>query len=132
MWPSRTRGWWALGVPPGSFDGLDAFRQRMAARASRLGDVGANAPEQWQPGLRGPHMPVTLSAWEREMLDGLRAELDEQLEDPGTGVALTHAQMADTLTDAQEHFGFVDGFSQPAITGADTGPRDGEGTLRRW
>jgi Dyp-type peroxidase family len=41
----------------------------------------------------------------------------------------SHPQPAATLAGAREHFGFKDGFSQPAIAGAKTGPRDGEGVL---
>jgi Dyp-type peroxidase family len=122
----------ALGVHADSFKGLDAFRQGMAARAAALGDLGVNSRDHWQPELRDPHLLVVLSAWRQEQLADRRAEIEEQLTDSAGGLEVTFAQPAATLGDAREHFGFGDGFSQPAIAGAETGPRHGEGTLTRW
>lgn len=121
-----------LGVPAERMVGLEAFCSGMAARAAVLGDLGSSAPEAWDPGLRDAHLLITLTAWNEDQLVATRAELDEHLADPGIGLQLTYAQVAATLAGAREHFGFSDGFSQPAIAGASTGPRDGEGTLTRW
>ncbi|MGB0095981.1 MAG: Dyp-type peroxidase [Solirubrobacteraceae bacterium] len=122
----------ALGVPVQQLGGLEAFSAGMFARAAVLGDRGASAPERWEPGLRDTHLLVTLTAWTADHLVGPRAELDEHLTDSRAGFRLTYPQVAETLSGAREHFGFSDGFSQPAIAGASTGPRDGEGTLTRW
>jgi Dyp-type peroxidase family len=123
----------ALGVPASSFAGLDAFADGMAARADSLGDQGSNGPDTWQPGLRDIHVLVTLASWEAESLAELRAEQEQELVDPGSGLALRFSQHAATLgRGVREHFGFSDGFSQPAVAGAATGPRDGEGALTRW
>ncbi len=122
----------ALGVPAPSFDGLDAFTQGMPARTAQLGDLGANDPARWERGLRDPHLLVVLTAWERERLEEPVAALESQLSDPDSGVRLDVSQEAAVLEGAREHFGFGDGFSQPAIAGASTGPRHGEGTLTRW
>lgn len=122
----------ALGVPAGSFDGLGAFTQGMPARAVDVGDLGANDPARWEPGLRDPHLVVVLTAWERPRLEEPLAALASQLSDPSSGVRLDVSQEAAVLEGAREHFGFGDGFSQPAIAGANTGPRHGEGTLTRW
>lgn len=121
-----------LGVPDAQMTGLEAFSAGMAARASVLGDCGRSAPPSWDHGLRDVDLLLTLAGWTAEDLVGPRAELDRQLADKETGLALSHAQIAATLTGAREHFGFSDGFSQPAIAGASTGPRNGEGTLTRW
>ena len=51
---------------------------------------------------------------------------------PAAGLATDVSQQAADAGRRAEHFGFGDGFSQPAIAGANTGPRDGEGTLTRW
>lgn len=122
----------ALGVPAESFAGLDAFTQGMRARAEALGDRGASSPCEWQPGLRDAHVLVALTAWEAEHLRSLRAETEERLARPSSGLAVTHNQPAAALPGAREHFGFGDGFSQPSIAGTVTGPRNGEGTLTRW
>jgi Dyp-type peroxidase family len=122
----------SLGVPPERFRGLDAFVQGMAARSAALGDVGACAPAAWPAPLRETHLMITLTAWKPEALAGVRAEHEERLHRADSGLATTYAQPAATLAGAREHFGFSDGFSQPAIAGADTGPRDGEGTRTRW
>ena len=122
----------ALGVPARSFDGLDAFVEGMPGRAAQLGDIGADDPSHWEPGLRDPHLVVVLTAWQQSHLREPAAELEAQLADPGSGLRLDCSQEAAVLEGAREHFGFGDGFSQPAIAGASTGPRDGEGTLTRW
>jgi Dyp-type peroxidase family len=122
----------ALEVPDARLLDLEAFSAGMAARASQIGDVGADAPDRWQPGLRDSHVVVTLSACRCEDLRAGRAELEGQLADIANGLTTTLVQTAHKLEDSREHFGFADGFSQPAIAGASTGPRDGEGKLTRW
>ena len=122
----------ALGVPAGSFDGLDAFTQGMAARAAALGDTADNGPEHWQAGLGESHLIVVLTAWQRPPLEDAAAALEARLGDGGSGLELRFSQEAAVLEGAREHFGFGDGFSQPAIAGANTGPRRGEGTLTKW
>jgi Dyp-type peroxidase family len=104
----------ALRVPPAILDGFPAeFRAGMAARADRLADD----PQSWQ--LRDLEVLLVIHAqteaaliaeaqrWEREM--------------PSGGLELVHAEHAALLGGAREHFGFTDGFSQPAIEG---GPRE--------
>ena len=123
------KGLLELGVPEERLTGLDTFAAGMAGRASLLGDTGPCCPQAWQPGLRDTHILVTLTAWDQRSLDGGRAELDEHLGDPSNGLVVSHRQPAATLPCAREHFGFSDGFSQPAIERAKTGPRQGEGVL---
>ena len=49
----------ALGVPPASLDSFpQAFAQGMAARAELLGDVGKDAPENWEAPLGSPDVHV--------------------------------------------------------------------------
>ena len=121
----------ALGVPAGSFDGLDAFTQGMAARAATLGDVGECGPEHWEPGLGDSHVLLVLTAWERPALESAAAAVEGRL-GSDSGLLPRFSQEAAVLEGAREHFGFGDGFSQPAIAGANTGPRRGEGTLTKW
>jgi Dyp-type peroxidase family len=102
----------ALRVAPHILDGFPPeFRVGMAARAERLADE----PDTWAAELRDLEVLLVIHAqdeatllaeserWERELGDG--------------GLELAHAQDAALLGDAREHFGFTDGFSQPAIEG---------------
>ena len=83
-----------------------------AARARRLGDVGANDPSGWQwgAGERVPHVAVLLyarsgrlAAWEQEI-------------DAQCGAGFERIERLST-SDSQgvEPFGFVDGISQPQV-----------------
>jgi Dyp-type peroxidase family len=120
----------ALGVPAARLAHLEAFRAGMAARNAQLGDVGASDPARWEPGARDSDILIVLTAGDLEQLEGARSELHGSL--AGGGLILAHEQYAHALPEQRERFGFQDGFSQPAVAGADTGPRVGEGTLTRW
>lgn len=102
----------ALRVAPHVLDGFPPeFRAGMAARAEHLADE----PDTWAAELRDLEVLLVIHAqdeatllaeserWERELGEG--------------GLELAHAQDAALLGDAREHFGFTDGFSQPAIEG---------------
>jgi Dyp-type peroxidase family len=123
------RGLRALGVPAAHLRGLAAFSAGMSARAELLGDDGPSSPGDWQPGMHDPHALITVSAWSAETADRVTSQLTAEV---GGGFALGRIQEAAALPDGYEHFGFADGFSQPAIAGAATGPRVGEGVLTRW
>ena len=120
----------ALGVPAARLTGLEAFGAGMAARAALLGDVGASDPSGWEPGLRDSHVLSVLTARDRDALEAARSELRDSFAQGGLSVV--HEQYAYALPEQRERFGFQDGFSQPAVAGAETGPRVGEGTLTRW
>lgn len=124
----------ALGVPPIRLAGADAFAAGMAARADVLGDGGAAAPDRWEAGLRAGqvHVLVTLTAPDPAGLERAVAALCASLRDPRSGLVVTSEQPVATLPRGREHFGFEDGFSQPAVAGVATGPRDGEGVLLPW
>jgi Dyp-type peroxidase family len=102
----------ALRMPAAVLDGFpEEFRVGMAARADRLADD----PDTWEDDLRDLEVLLVVHAqddaaratesgrWERQLRDG--------------GLELTHAEDAALLGGAREHFGFTDGFSQPAIEG---------------
>jgi Dyp-type peroxidase family len=98
----------------------DAFAQGIAARAPRLGHIGASAPETWLPCFRQAGLidavlviagddPDDLCEAVLEYIDGigehgasvvLRLEGDARVDEPG-----------------HEHFGFKDGVSQPGVRG---------------
>ena len=108
------------------------LKEAIPMNPDTLGDAGPSGPENWDARLRDVDVLITLTAWRSESLDELRGTT---LPGTGSGLSVQHEQPAATLPGAREHFGFGDGFSQPAIAGAVTGPRHGEGTLtrlRRW
>jgi len=93
------------------------FRCGMAARADRLGDTGAAAPERWEKGLRRGDVHILVSIAGRteaavvEQCEEVRAEM------AANGLAPGFVQPAAQPSDNREHFGFTDGFGQPAIKG---------------
>ena len=109
----------------------DDFRHGMERRAGLLGDSGASDPSEWEPDLRNSHAVVIVMAQ-----DDIRAKREEEHKKhlQTFGADVTYAQHAGLIRDpgagyAREHFGFADGFSQPAIRG-NAGPdtREGMGT----
>jgi Dyp-type peroxidase family len=107
------------------------FRIGMAARAEELGDVGPSAPEYWDGGLGTgqAHVLITVYAPTEAARDERMAFWKRQVDAGGLG--LVHEQLADALRHSREHFGFADGFSQPAVEGTKRDPR-GEGVMRRF
>jgi Dyp-type peroxidase family len=110
----------ALGVSDeaiGSF--ADEFRQGMAARAQLLGDAGPSAPQEWEPGLGtgDAHVLLTINAQEAEDHRRALGKMEAAMADAG-GVGVISQVDAQLLHGAREHFGFADGFAQPAIAGA--------------
>jgi Dyp-type peroxidase family len=96
----------------------DEFVEGAVARAARVGDVGDSAPDRWIGGL-GTHEPHALlfvfAGSEAALLDAcdrLRAAFSD-------GPAFTALSVHDAraLPGNLAHFGYRDGFSQPAIEG---------------
>ena len=127
----------ALGVPQERIATFShEFRQGMAARAEQLGDVGPSGPPAWEDGLGtgDAHVLLTINAQtnadHRRALDKMAAAM----QDAG-GVRIVFQQDAELLHGAREHFGFADGFAQPAIEGATEDKTPGGGVLEadgRW
>lgn len=108
-------GLWALGWQEDAITGFSPeFLKGMAgdpSRSKRLGDVGANAPENWVWGgtkTGAPHLFVALYA-EAGGLAALRSRFDAEL----TGWTVT--TVLDTRLHRDEPFGFADGVSQPTV-----------------
>lgn len=118
----------ALGVPANLLATFaDAFRRGMADRAGILGDVGQSAPAKWDAGLGTGQAGILVSQHSRRpgRLADVVEELHDELAYRGIGTVV-HAQPADKLHRrthddlfSHEHFGFADGFAQPAVAGVD-------------
>jgi Dyp-type peroxidase family len=115
----------ALGIPEES---LGSFPQEFAAgaasRADRVGDVGPSAPAQWLPVFRDQDLHVLLS-----LFGQTQQAVDHATDDLLAGVTPGLAELcrldAASLGARVDHFGYVDGISQPTIDSAPpTGPPD--------
>ncbi len=113
---------------------LDAFapefRAGMAARAeAELGDTGPSGPSTWEPGLEDAAVLLTLYAGSPAARDADAAALAAEVASH-PGLEVPYLQRTDADGEAREHFGFRDGFSQPAVEGSGRPPR-GEGVRGR-
>lgn len=96
------------------------FREGMEGRAGRLGDTGESDPGRWDKCLKGLHGVITSAARKRPARNKRRRELEAEARH--AGLAIVCAQDTDVSKDEREHFGFVDGISQPAIDDPKAGP----------
>jgi Dyp-type peroxidase family len=121
----RLPGWLLASFP-------QDFRDGMAARAALIGDAGEGAPAGWEKGLRAGdiHVLVTLQGRDPGALARTAARVRREMAanglDPGV------EQEAARLGDDREHFGFTDGFGQPAVAGVARHGTPGQGVpIRR-
>ncbi|UUY05927.1 Dyp-type peroxidase [Svornostia abyssi] len=108
----------ALGVPDRVLRTFsDEFLQGMAERAGLLGDTGDAAPARWERGFGTgeAHVLVTINALGPTELDAALAELRTEV--VRHGLQIVSEQPAQLLPQSREHFGFADGFAQPAVEG---------------
>jgi Dyp-type peroxidase family len=109
----------ALGVGVGMVASFSKeFRKGMAGSAEELGDVGDSAPDRWDKGLGTgeAHVLVTINAKTKPALDAALADLHAGMDSAGS-LTVMYQEPAQMLAGQREHFGFGDGFSQPAIEG---------------
>lgn len=123
----------ALGVSEqvvGSFS--REFRDGMASRSDLLGDVGPSDPATWEKGLgRGDaHMLLTINAKQpsdhQRALGKMKAAMDA-----AGGLRIVHQEDTELLEGSREHFGYADGFAQPAIEGSSDDKARGGGVPLR-
>jgi Dyp-type peroxidase family len=123
-----------LGIGPGAFDAFPDFCEGMSTRArTHLGDLGANDPHHWDAVLR-EEIDIVFTVYGRSADERTRGAATLTRELAGAKVTVIHHQCADMLEGGREHFGFSDGFSQPALAGVseDRRSRRGEGVQRPW
>lgn len=111
----------------------EPFREGMAARSALIGDTGVQHADTWESPFRADdplHVVVILdgsAAAVAAHVEALRADLWQD----GL-VELGPPLWGQRLVDGREHFGYVDGLSQPPLEGM-PGPRmssPGQGRLR--
>jgi Dyp-type peroxidase family len=110
----------ALGVPEASLDSFPPeFREGMAARAKRLGDVGESSPEKWEAPLGSADVHVVLTAISPNA-EHLEAALNRAREAYRQlpGITAIWRQDCQAAPDEKEQFGYKDGISHPAIEGS--------------
>ncbi len=94
------------------------FRDGMASRKDLLGDVGPSDPATWESGLGSgqAHVLLTINAMQtadhQRALGKMRAAMDA-----AGGLRIVYQEDTELLPDSREHFGYADGFAQPAIEG---------------
>jgi Dyp-type peroxidase family len=109
-----------------------AFRAGMAGRAAVLGDDGPSGVPSWEPGLGtgDAHLLVSQYASSTPELDDATDAVRSRLE-PDPGLTTVSEQRGAELPGMREHFGFADGFGQPAIAGIRDDPADEASRTRR-
>ena len=153
-WPERPLATTNIGL---SFAGLRAFglhseclasfpfefQEGMKARAASLGDTGEGAPDHWDPLWRDQNVHILIKCYA-----GIGARLDQhckniiKLVPDGVRELTPHQDAALLLINGvhtrKEHFGFVDGVSNPDVEGVpddgeagDTGNPDAHGMFRK-
>jgi Dyp-type peroxidase family len=114
------KGLKALHVPQTSLDSFSPeFREGMAARARKLGDIGESDPANWEKPLGSPdvHVVVTALSPDREHLETAVARARETYHRL-RGVTAIWRQDCHALPNEKEAFGYRDGISHPAIEGS--------------
>lgn len=113
------------------------FEQGMAnhSRAQRLGDIGDNAPEKWEFG--GPtgeaaaeHMHVLLMLYGDSTTTLTALSTTQRQSAAASGLTVVWSESSADLPNSQEHFGFHDSISQPAIEGTGRTPDDNEAPIK--
>jgi Dyp-type peroxidase family len=109
----------ALGVPQESLDTFaPEFREGMAARADRLGDVGPSSPENWETpfGSADIHVAIGVLAPDLADLEAL-AEQARRAHELLSGITVVWRQDCYQLPTGRTSFGFKDGIGQPSVEG---------------
>jgi Dyp-type peroxidase family len=110
----------ALGVPEASLESFaPEFKEGMAARAALLGDVGDNAPANWEKPLGTPdiHVALAVLAPDVAQLEAIAERARHRYADL-RGVEVIWRQDCYQLPNERTSFGFKDGIGQPAVEGS--------------
>ncbi|WIV19814.1 Dyp-type peroxidase [Paenibacillus polygoni] len=113
------RGLQKLGVPQDSLNSFDKeFREGMAARAAKLGDVNESSPEHWEDPLGTDKVDVALAlfASTEEALHQAE-EAAHRIHSDLRGISVIYRLEVGMNPDGRTHLGFMDGISNPRIQG---------------
>ena len=94
------------------------FRDGMATRNTLLGDIGPSDPKTWEPGLGAgeAHVLLTINAMQTSDHQRALGKMRDAMDAAG-GLTIVHQEDTELLPGSREHFGYADGFAQPAIEG---------------
>jgi Dyp-type peroxidase family len=123
------KGLQAIGLDEASLAAFpEEFRDGMASRATILGDIDESAPEHWEAPFRDgdAHVLVMISAMNEAALQTRNDQIRSAVERTG-GAEVVGYQLGAALEGGREHFGYADGFAQPAIEGSGFENLDGPG-----
>ena len=95
------------------------FRNGMASRSVLLGDVGPSDPASWEPGLGtgDAHVLLTINARRRRTTSARWARCATRWTTPAA-ITIVYQEDTELLPGSREHFGYADGFAQPAVEGS--------------
>ncbi|MEA2142544.1 MAG: hypothetical protein QOI64_974 [Solirubrobacteraceae bacterium] len=95
------------------------FRNGMSSRSVLLGDVGLSDPKTWEQGLGtgDAHVLLTINAQEKKDHQRALGKMRDAMEDAG-GIKVIYQEDTELLPGSREHFGYADGFAQPAVEGS--------------
>ena len=119
----------ALGMPAESLDSFPAeFQEGMQARAELLGDTGDSSPAHWDSHFSNgdAHVMAVLNGSAPERLQE-RCDWFERTLASSTALQVVGRQDVARLPEGREHFGYVDGLSQPRVEGDGMHARRGQG-----
>lgn len=119
----------ALGVPQESLQSFpETFRVGMAARASQLGDIGLNAPENWDFPFGTNQIHIAVSAFSNSPEKWRRTVAIAREQAIGfSGVTIVHTQDFGAQPGSLNPLGFRDLIGQPAIEGSPVETLPGQG-----
>src|SRR5688500_7789813 len=109
----------------------DEFRQGMAARASILGDTGANHPDHWVGGLASPDLHAIVILFARDATERARCVAEHAtLLAQCDGVEVLSSLEVEATPPyefAHDHFGYRDRLSEVVMEGSGEQPSPGSG-----
>jgi Dyp-type peroxidase family len=94
------------------------FREGIVSRAELLGDTGRSDPATWEKGLGtgDAHVLLTINAMAPADRERALGKMKEAMDAAG-GLSIVFQEDTQLLDGSREHFGYADGFAQPAIAG---------------
>ena len=119
----------ALGLPEESLQSFpETFRIGMAARAAQLGDIGPNAPENWDFPFGTSQIHIGVSAYSNSPEKWRHTVAIAREQAVGfSGVTIIHTQDFGAQPGSLNPLGFRDLIGQPAIEGSPVEPLPGQG-----